>query len=81
MRLLGGVPEDGSAARAPVHRGWISFKAVAITRDTKLILEECERGEDYAKARYDEVMKTELSELRAILDRQYQRLLAIHSRA
>ena len=80
VRLLGGTPEDG-AARAPVHRGWISFKAVAITRDTKLILEECERGEDYAKARYDEAMKIELSEsLRAILDRQYQRLLAIHSR-
>jgi uncharacterized protein (TIGR02284 family) len=81
VRLLGGAPEVGRTVKAPVYRGWISFKAVAIPRDAKLILEECERGEDYAKARYEEAMNVELTEsLRAILERQYQRLVAIHCR-
>ena len=81
VRLLGGASEDGGAMKVPVYRGWISFKAVAISRDTKLILEECERGEDYAKARYEDAMKIELPEsLRAIVERQYQRVIAIHGR-
>src|SRR4051794_40478788 len=44
MRLLGGAPEDGRTARAHMYRGWISFNAVVISRGTKSILEECERG-------------------------------------
>lgn len=81
VRLLGGAPEDGRAVKAPVYRGWISFKAVAISRGTKSILEECERGEDYAKARYREAMTIELPEsLRTMLERQYQRVLALHDR-
>jgi len=81
VRLLGGAPEHGRTVNAPVYRGWISFKAVAISRDTKLILEECERGEDYAKARYEDAMKIELSEsLRGILERQYRRVIAIQGR-
>jgi uncharacterized protein (TIGR02284 family) len=81
VRLLGGAPEDGETVKAPMYRGWVSFKAVAISRDTKSILEECERGEDYAKARYENAMRTELPEsLRATLERQYQRVIAIHGR-
>jgi uncharacterized protein (TIGR02284 family) len=81
VRLLGGAPEDGATAKAPVHRGWISAQTVAISRDTKLILEECERGEDYAKARYEGAMRIELPEsVRVIVKRQYQRVIAIHAR-
>jgi uncharacterized protein (TIGR02284 family) len=81
VRLLGAAPEDGGAAKGYLYRGWISSKAVAIARDTKLILEECERGGDYAKARYEDAMKVELPEaLRAVLERQHQRLIAIQGR-
>lgn len=81
VRLLGGTPEDGGTVKVPVYRGWISFKAVRISRDTKSILEECERGEDYARARYEDAMKIELPEsLRVIVERQYQRVIAIHGR-
>jgi uncharacterized protein (TIGR02284 family) len=81
VRLLSGSPDDGGTVKVPVYRGWISFKAVAISRDTKLILEECERGEDYAKARYEDAMKVEMPEsLRALVERQYQRVIAIHGR-
>ncbi|MEJ0038987.1 MAG: PA2169 family four-helix-bundle protein [Gammaproteobacteria bacterium] len=81
VRLLGGAPEDSGAVKAPVYRGWIDFKAVAIARDTKLILEECERGEDYARRRYQDAMKIDLPEsVRVIVERQYQRVVAIHGR-
>jgi uncharacterized protein (TIGR02284 family) len=80
VRLLG-ASQDGAPLKAPVYRGWISSKAVAIARDTKLILEECERGGEYAKARYEVAMKVDLPEaLRAIVERQYQRVIAIHGR-
>jgi uncharacterized protein (TIGR02284 family) len=80
MSLLGGVHERG-AAKAPVYRGWINFKAVPIGRGTKLILEECERGGDYAQARYEAVRNLELPEsVRGLIDRQYQRLLVLQGR-
>lgn len=81
VRLLGGVVRDRETLNAAVYRGWISSKAVPIARDTKLILEECERGEDYAKSRYENAMKVELPEAaRAIVEGQYKRLIAIHGR-
>jgi uncharacterized protein (TIGR02284 family) len=80
VRLLGGAVDE-NAVRPPVYRGWINFMAVPIARDTKLILEECERGEDYARARYEAAMKLELAEsARVIVERQYQRIIAIHGR-
>ncbi len=59
--LLGGVRESGTA-KAPVYRGWISFNAVPVSRGTKLILEDCERGGDYAQARYEAVRSLEAAE-------------------
>ncbi len=81
VRLLGGVAEDGGTVKATVHRGWISVKTVVIARDTKAILEECERGEDYARARYAGAMKLELPEpARTIVERQFQHVSATHIR-
>jgi uncharacterized protein (TIGR02284 family) len=81
VRLLDGVAQDAGAANAAVYRGWISFKAVPISRDTKLILEECERGEDYAKRRYEDAMKIDLpASARAIVESHYRRVIAIQGR-
>ena len=80
MSLLGGV-QEGGAAKAPVYRGWINFKAVPVSRGTKMILEECERGGDYARARYEAATNLELPEsVRGLIDRQYQRLIALQGR-
>jgi uncharacterized protein (TIGR02284 family) len=80
-RMLGGASGASETGKAPVHRGWVNFKAVAISRDTKSILEECERGEDYARRRYEDAMKSDLPEsVRASVERQYQSLIAIHGR-
>jgi uncharacterized protein (TIGR02284 family) len=81
MRLLGGAADEGRTARAPVHRGWTCFDAVPIARDTKLILEECERGEDYARGRYEAAMKLELPEsVRVLVQRQHRRVVDIQRR-
>jgi uncharacterized protein (TIGR02284 family) len=80
VRLLG-APEAGGTVKAPVYRGWISAKAVPVSRGTKSILEDCERGGDYVRGRYEDAMTSELPEsLRALVERQYQRVTAIQGR-
>jgi len=81
VRLLGGVLEEGGADKAPMYRGWTSFKAVPISRDTKQILEECERGGDYALSRYQAALELDLPEAaRVLVERQQQCVIAIHRR-
>jgi len=81
VRLLGGAVEENGTVKAPVYRGWINFMAVPIFRDTKSILEECERGEDYARSRYEAALRLELPEsARGVVERQSQRIVAIHGR-
>jgi len=76
-----GASEDHGIVKAPVYRGWISSKAVPVSRGTKSILEDCERGGDYARARYEDAMTGELPEsVRPIVERQYQRVIAIQGR-
>jgi uncharacterized protein (TIGR02284 family) len=80
LRLLGGAVDDGTA-KAPMYRGWVNFNAVPISRDTKMILEECERGGDYARGRYQAARNLELPDsVRAVIERHSQRLTAIQSR-
>jgi uncharacterized protein (TIGR02284 family) len=81
VRLLGGDAEEEGSMKAAAHRGWISIKAAMSSRDDRAILEECERGEDYAKARYAAAMKLDLPEpARAVVERQYQGVIANHDR-
>ena len=81
VRTLGGNPENDGSMKAAVHRGWISLKSAASARDSKAILEECERGEDYAKAKYGEALRHDLSPaVREIVERQYHGVLANHDR-
>jgi len=81
VRLLGGQAEEEGSMKAAAHRGWISIKSAMSSRDDKAILEECERGEDHAKARYAAAMKLELPEpARAVVERQYQDVTATHDR-
>jgi uncharacterized protein (TIGR02284 family) len=64
-----------------MHRGWVDLKAATTGRDTTAILEEVERGEDYAKSRYAEALQRDLpAGARAVVERQYQGVLANHDR-
>jgi uncharacterized protein (TIGR02284 family) len=71
-RLGGSVEEHGSAAGA-LHRGWVAAKSTLSTYDDKAVLEEAERGEDNAKARYLKALKKPLpADVKMIVERQMQ---------
>lgn len=81
VRAQGGSPAKTGSAAAALHRGWISIKEAVSSRDDKAILEECERGEDYAKAQYRKALEQDLpANVRAIVERQYQGVIANHDR-
>jgi len=81
VRQLGGKPEDGGSVKGAMHRGWVSVKTAATSRDALAVLEECERGEDYAKARYVQALKLDLPPaIRELVERQYQGVIANHDR-
>lgn len=81
VRAQGARPESSGSAAGALHRGWISVRKALSSRDDKAILEECERGEDYAKAAYKKGLGKDLpADIRAIVERQYQGVIANHAR-
>ncbi|SFP88648.1 conserved hypothetical protein [Variovorax sp. PDC80] len=57
VESYGGQPAAGGTASGAMHRGWVHVKG-AVGANSKLsILEECERGEDTAVARYRKALK------------------------
>ena len=78
---LGGKAEDESSVSGTMHRGWVRLKE-ALGGDSDLsMLEECERGEDVAKASYQKALKKDLpADVRAIVERQYQGVLEHHDK-
>ena len=76
---LGGKPEDSGTVAGAMHRGWTNLEAAGGGRSHLAILEECERGEDVAKASYADALKDTLPEnIRLIVERQYQGVLRNH---
>lgn len=81
VREMGLEPAQGGSVAGAVHRGWLEVKSMTSSRDTRAILEECERGEDYAKARYSQALEEDLpADLRAIIERQYAGVRRNHDR-
>ena len=81
VRSLGGEPEDDGSMSGAIHRGWIDLKAAVTGRDEEAILNECERGEDYAKEAYQDAMKLSLpANVTDILGQQAQAVMAAHNR-
>lgn len=67
----GGEPADGGTASGALHRGWVHVKAAVGANSEESILNECERGEDAALARYRKAIKAELpADVRAVVERQ-----------
>ena len=73
ISTLGGTTEEGGSATGAIHRGWVSVKTALSTRDDKAVLEECERGEDVALARYRKAMKQNLpADVKQLVEKQMQ---------
>ena len=81
VQASGGRPEQTGSVAAALHRGWISVREAVTSRDDRAILEECERGEDYAKAQYRKALEQTLpANVRAIVQRQYEGVVANHDK-
>lgn len=73
IRGLGREPASGGTVAGALHRGWVSVKTALTSQDDKAVLEECERGEDAAVARYRKALKQPLPPaIRAVVERQAQ---------
>ena len=76
---LGGKPEEGGSVAGAMHRGWVDLKSKVTDRDDLAILEECERGEDVAKAKYRDALEETLpDDIRAVVQRQYDGVIKNH---
>ena len=59
---LGGEPDTGGSASGALHRGWVAVRATLTGYSDQAMLDECERGEDAAVARYRKALKENLPE-------------------
>ena len=77
---LGGNPQGRGSVAGAVHRGWVNLKAAAAGRTDLAILEECERGEDVAKARYRKALDEGNlpGDIRMIVQKQYEGVTRNH---
>lgn len=72
VRQCGGTPDQGGSATGAVHRGWVAVLGTVAGTSDKRMLEEAERGEDAALARYRKALRnTDLpSMVREVVERQ-----------
>ena len=73
IRQLGGRPDEGGTVSGALHRGWVSVRATLSAFSDQAMLNECERGEDAAVARYRKALKRNLpAGIKAVVERQAQ---------
>ena len=78
---LGGDAETRGSIAGTAHRAWVDIKALVTGKDDEAILNEAERGEDSAKKSYSRALRENLpSDVRAVVQRQYQGVLENHDR-
>ncbi len=71
IRRLGGDVDDGGSMMGSMHRGWVSVKGTLAGYSDRAMLEEVERGEDAALARYHKALDEKLpSDVHALVQRQ-----------
>jgi len=78
---LGGTPEDGGTVAGAMHRGWASAKGALAGYTALSLLEETERGEDVAMARYRSALgDDELpQDVRSLIERQFEGVKRNHA--
>lgn len=71
IRQLGGEPDEGGSMSGALHRGWVSVRATLGGYSDQALLDECERGEDSAVARYRKALGQNLpAAIRSVVERQ-----------
>ena len=74
-------PDEGSSITGTVHRAWIDLKSALTSKDNNAVLNECERGEDYAVKAYQTALKAQdlPSPIKSVIEKQYQGVQEAHS--
>lgn len=81
VEYSGGDAEDEGSMMAAVHRTWISVRSMINGGDAYPILCEAEKGDDYVKAAYEDVLKeTAGSAVNDVLTQQFAKVKAGHDR-
>ena len=81
VQRIGGKPADMGHIAGAAHRGWIAVKTALTADDDMSILNECERGEDFAKKAYADALEKSLpSDLRPLVARQADDVRVAHDR-
>jgi uncharacterized protein (TIGR02284 family) len=79
LHKMGKTDDESSSLEGTIHRIWIDIKSAISSNDRKRILEECERGEDYAVDAFEEARKADLPpRLKQIVEQQYQDVKNAH---
>ncbi|SFP96732.1 ferritin-like domain-containing protein [Hymenobacter arizonensis] len=67
-------PDESGSVTATVHRAWIDLKAALTSKNNNAVLNECERGEDYAVKAYQTALKAQdlPSPVKSVIEKQYQ---------
>lgn len=79
VKRHGEEPEQTGTLTAALHRGWLTLKSAFSKRDNLAILEECERGEDYAVQQYQDAFQTQqLGFAMSVVAEQRDRVLKAH---
>lgn len=79
IRDLGGTPKDSGSAAGALHRGWVAVRSTLSSYDDKAVLEEAERGEDNAMARYRKALRQPLPpQVQQVVERQFQQVQRNH---
>ena len=74
MHQLNLKAEEDTSLTSTVHRAFINIKAAITSKDRESILNECERGEEYAVKAYQTALQAEQlpGQLKPIIEKQYQ---------
>lgn len=81
IRNLGGKPATSGTVGGSIHRAWTNLVSTITGMDDRMVLEECERGEDVAKQAYEQALMEALpADVEAIVRRQYQGVKQNHDR-
>lgn len=79
LHKMGKTDDESSSLEGTIHRAWIDLKSAISSKDRARVLEECERGEDYAVKAYKEALQQDLpGNLKLIVEQQYQDVKNAH---
>jgi uncharacterized protein (TIGR02284 family) len=80
VRELGGDPDNSGSVAGSLHRSWIDIKSIVTGQDEGAILNEAERGEDYAKSAYQKALEQNLpANVYSVINNQYGAIKEAHN--